>query len=406
MKTITIILILLFIFFIILNIYYVFNVKNNEIVNRMNIEKFNGLGKPFLNTYIDEPLDINNATFVPCNGNANCTTTMDQLYSQNNVFLNRVSQYNNDYKYKSITDMNSEYRKYNDIMNVSSLLAYRCVNISPQNMSKLLLQNNDKFAHIYKRIFIYSESSLNDYIYDQIQKIKNNTNCNIFNENNIGGSVYNNKYCSTNLTIDFQKNKGTNKIIGPVYVLVSQSPYLERDGKMLNARSDIVHNKLPYFKERTVNGVIVKNSSTSSGSNTDSMTSLYAEVLIIFPMYEMENKPDALAKMTLTTDINRLAFFDSMLSSKFVHQELCYMKCNKGSLFCGCLNATENEMNFSEDIPYHKRPYIENINGQNANIIKYNSKCVNNSNKPTDYSMLYFINPYSRFKDLIMNINR
>jgi hypothetical protein len=198
-------------------------------------------------------------------------------------------------------------------------------------------------------------------------------------------------------------------------VCISQSPYLrtgENAKTMVNARFDVVNNEKAYYVQDS--GMVTK---TETDGPSGPFSSLYAEILIIFPLYHLSNivndkgkiTHDNMKQLSITTDVNKLDNFLRYLDSFFVKSNLCALKCNKSDYYCGCLNANEKDMNFDDSVNIHERPFIHSSLAKSG-IQKYKSVClnvVNNKNIETSYSMLYYLNPYhSKFTKIVSNLIR
>lgn len=405
MNYVNIILIILLIFFIILNIYYSINIRNCILKNNV-YDNFENPKIQFLDTYQDENIQYGiSGTFNNCQGNL-CSTTTQKLIDNNNTFMNTDSQYHTNFTLKNITDSSNNYKKYNDVMSLNALLAYRCLNISPLKIYTDLQTNlQGKVPCIYKKVYIYNEQYLFKFIKDEISKILGNNNCDKYDVYYDNSLPNNRSYCNTNLKLDVQNNRGSNRIFGPIYVSISQSPYIRVNDKQVKARFDVLNNKRAFYTEKIINGNRV--TQTETGGENSSFSSLYAEIAIIFPLYEKitSSTGNNVFKMRLTNDGDRVNKFITYISQNFIKDELCNLKCNKSDLTCGCLNATRTDMSKETNIPIQRRPYIHS-SLNSSGIESYDSECLSHDDKKTNYSMLYYINPYSDFNEVMTNILR
>jgi hypothetical protein len=378
MKYINILLFILLILIVILNVYYIFFYRKSTLSNLLKLEKF-----AFLDFYPDENDRYGESTFTFCDNNPTCTTTYDELEKNITSFNDTYSDYNAHYSLNKINSSSFGYKNFNDIMTNKSLLAYRCLNKSPLELKNILSNANNfidgkEIPTIYKKIFLYDEETLYSFITDELQKI------------------YESSATST-FTLDYASNKQTSKILGPIYICISQAPYLQYKGEQIKARFDVTNNKNSYYTENIIGGQRIYDMSTGDG-NENKISSLYAEILFIFPMY---NKIGGEERMIQFCDNEqRMAKFIELLQNRknvFVHEKLCFLKCNKCSLICGCLNANETVMS----------NYIKtNLDAADSTIRTYNSTCYNNINQKTNYSIMYFINPYGNINNIyIANTN-
>lgn len=405
------------IFLIMLNIYYSLYLK------RKSIEKFEDYVSniQILGSSAYTVENINDDNFKQCTGDT-CGSTVNKLKEKNKTFLDTDSQYHKNYSYVNIVNKSIGYGKYTDIMNRDPLFAYRCLNISPKDLSDKLKKESVVFAHIYKKLYIYNEEMLVDFIQKQLTAVSNSS-CTKYSST-VQNSENKQAYCDANMKLNRENNR-SDKIQGPVYVIVSQSPYL-RINEINKARFEIVKNQLPYFVEQRVNGNKITQKIT--GDENSEFSSLYAEVLIVFPLYTLNTITAAgyenLSNMQLdvqTTDPNtkspinsdtttrlnneRFTKFMTLINKYEINDELCNLKCNKGKMNCGCLNAKESDMDRSDSIPVQNRPYTSLAN--TASIKKYDSVCLAPDNTITNRSVMYYANPYSgKFIQLINNSKR
>ncbi len=309
-----------------------------------------------------------------CSGDLNTNT---ELRNRKSDFLtNRYNRFDNPMLYtrSNIRDTTHPYRKYCDVMSYKDLLAYRCLNQSPIKMQEAMNDPNVDIASTLDYIYIYNESSLYSYLLAKIQAQKN--------------------------MLDDKK------IAGPVYVCISQSPYLRYNSeysdnnnspyaRFLDARIDILNNKNPYYLETiSPTGVQSFITETNDGKSDPSIiSSLYCHILIIYPLYD---KTMTLKKETKTEQVALITrFLDETMTRYYTDNELCFIKCNKSStLNCGCLTRTDK----SPDTGLYTYSYsaAENYN-EKRDMPLYTSKCIDHTqrNKVADFTMMYYVNPYS-----------
>jgi hypothetical protein len=352
---------------------------------------------------------------LSCKGDLNTNTELQNISS----YFNRLDyeKYSTaKYNKTNIKNPGHLYAAYCDIMSYNDLLAYKCLKISPSNLSKKMDTNDIK--NIFETIYIYNESSLYSYLLAKIQMLT-----------------------TTNV-----------KLQGPIYVCMSQSPYLKYAyekinppiSKWLDARIDILNNKNPYYSEvidskgkqsittntysydddttntfsydnnekqkilslvfdKAGNPSIVANTDTFDNDMTNTysqddkqtrnISSLYAQILIILPMYDknMKLKKEKIDEQKVVID----DFLQKTISAHHTHNDMCFIKCNKSSTInCGCLNMNDNNV----DSRINTFNYQDGgINNATFDFPRYTSKCIDhtNNNTATDFSMMYFVNPYS-----------
>lgn len=309
-----------------------------------------------------------------CGGSLN---TNIELQNTNSAFLkNNHNRFENTSTYNRdiIRNSGSHYRNYCDVMNYNDLLAYRCLKKSPQEIKRVLDTSAVSIANTIHHIFVYDEKSLYSFLALQVA------------------------------TQQF-RSKDDDKIIGPVYVCISQAPYLKYNNeqssitdKYLDARIDILNNKNPYYFEN-IDGTgnqVIKTNTDESGT----ISSLYCHILIIYPCYTVSNantvrtftlKEGYTTKETREAGIN--TFLNTTMTSFYTDSELCFIKCNKSSsLNCGCLTRTDTSP-------------VANNNTDSTKIDAtidtplYPSKCIDHhipgGRTSGNFSMMYYVNPYA-----------
>ena len=309
-----------------------------------------------------------------CGGFLNTSTELRRSLSDYNIKgFNRFHD-NKLYTKDNLRNAGHPYRNYCDIMNYNDLLAYKCLNKSPIEI-RALFERSD-VASTIDYIYIYDETSLYSYI---LKKIINQK------DTRLNG----------------------NKIIGPVYVCISQAPYLiyKSDytkhtafNKTLDARIDILNNRNPFYFEQ-INNLGVQSFQTNTVDNLEtdtsdsSISSLYSHILIVYPLYNKSmtlKETDKAKQATLIT-----SFLDVTMKDYYTKNELCFIKCNKAStLTCGCLSRTSTSSIQSPAATATSGSLIENNKRDKP---AYSSKCIDHTadNTEGNFSMMYFVNPYS-----------
>ncbi len=314
-----------------------------------------------------------------CRGNLYTNT---ELQNPNSQF--RTGNYNRFenaavYNKSNLQNPSHQYSQYCDVMSYSDLLAYRCLNKSPYTLAEVLNRADIKYTG--DAVFLYNDISLFSYVLSKIQ--------------------------------DERAKLGSDKIIGPVYVCISQAPYLKykndhRSGgleKTLDARIDILNNRNPYYYEQiNAEGVQSFVTNTSDRNDiarttkdiTDSKiiaSSLYCQIIIIFPLYKQGQGMELKTTNKLRQTELIATFLDTTMSPHYSDNELCNIKCNKSlTLNCGCLSynsssppATINT-NFKTPLPKFDLP-------------NYTAKCIDHTTTPNNmdaaFTMMYYVNPFS-----------
>lgn len=300
--------------------------------------------------------------------------------------LNRFEN-NAVYNSSSLQDTRHAYRQYCDVMNYTDLLAYRCLKVSPYRLGETLDAADIKYT--VDSIYVYDQASLFSYLVSKIQMEKNKLN--------------------------------DNKIVGPVYVCISQAPYLNykndyRAGgiqKTLDARIDILNNRNPYYFENIDNlGVqsFVTNTSSRddpSRSSTDAnnnatISSLYCHIAIVYPLYS--NGDDMIIKKITAADQKEVIriFLETTMANLYTDNELCNIKCNKSTtLNCGCLSydGINKDTNSTNQNTYFDSAtdYTQPIN--KIDLPKYSARCIDHTVTPNNlegnFTMMYYVNPFA-----------
>ena len=317
------------------------------------------------------------------NGNIVCTSnlknTNSELMNVDSDFIkDRYNRYENTDLFNKTRFQNignNVYKGYCDVMTNNDLLAYRCLKISPLQLKGFLDTNNIEYT--YETIYIYNEVSLFEYLYSKISSKKIDVNT---------------------------------KIIGPVYVCISQSPYLKylnknnqnnTIDKTLDARIDILNNRNPFYLEN-INEIgeqnFIINTSDITSRDGSIISSLYCQILILYPLY---NKGSGMRlKTTVKTEQKNIIanFLDTVMANHYTDNNLCYIKCNKSSqLNCGCLSYDSNSAETLENT-YFNKITVEKQEKE-IDLPKYTARCIDHTTNPVNkngnFSMMYFVNPYA-----------
>jgi hypothetical protein len=150
-----------------------------------------------------------------------------------------------------------------------------------------------------------------------------------------------------------KKNTLETKVVGPVYVCISQAPYLRSVSNKAgvnplnewnDAREDTSNPKYSYYYENiSSTGVRTAITATSDGTdtfaNTQIISSLYCHILIVYPAY---TRAMTLKEPTITKQPAIIKnFLEKTMAPYYTDHGLCFLKCNKATdLNCGCLTRT------------------------------------------------------------------
>lgn len=321
---------------ILFNVYYWFYYRK-MIVN--TFEKFENVDQPNLIT--------------PCGLDDNCIYTAVELEKSGN---NDNLQYHTNFFNNTIAET---YSTFADVRKGDPLLAFNCMKISPEVFNKIL-SNYGGFGYKYSKIYNMDDNILINHIKSELEAIIGNIK-------------------KTDIT--------ASKIKGPVYAIISQSPYLRYNGNIINARFDTTNNKYSYYEEVLKDDKII--------STFDKNKSLYTEIILVFPLYKTIKQSDnSISYVFESYDKKTDYFLNGIKREVETNSALCFLKCNNSfNLTCGCLNSTPS---MNKDIPGSS----SGPEGEKG----YSSKCSSEKNEKADYSMMYFLNPYNPvFNNLILN---
>jgi len=306
---------------------------------------------------------------LSCKGDLNTNSELQNINSYFNG-LDYEKYSTEKYNKTNIKNPNHHYASYCDIMSYNDLLAYKCLKISPKELSRIMDTNNIK--NIFETIYIYNESSLYSYLLSKIQAL----------------------------------NTINQKLQGPIYVCMSQSPYLKYSynkttqpiSKWLDARIDILNNKNSYYSEIIgSSGIqnIITNTYEHGDEENDSISSLYAEILIIFPMYDRDMKLKNNEQNKVNDKVIIDKFLKEIISQYHTHNDMCFLKCNKSSTInCGCLNMNDSSSASTiNTFTFNEKGTLNTA----TDFPRYTSKCIDHTSNNTskEFSMMYFVNPYS-----------
>ena len=314
-----------------------------------------------------------------CTGSLNTNTElMNKMSDFNTKNYNRFDNIKI-YKKDNLKNPSHPYTQYCDVMTFNDLLAYKCLNKSPMEL-RAVLEGSANIASSIDYIYLYNDTTLYSFILSKIQ--------------------------STKETLG-------NKIVGPVYVCISQAPYLrsviEKTGlnnidNWIVATVDILAKKTGYYFDKTdSSGVTSTLTDTSDGTDTFATTSkissLYCHILIVYPAYTkaMVLKEAAITRQPIVIK----QFLEQTMAPYYTNNELCSIKCNKAiNLNCGCLTRSLETSTASPagtlNSYFDNKDDARTINeGRDKPL--YQSKCLDNSknNAEGNFTMMYYVNPYS-----------
>jgi hypothetical protein len=250
-----------------------------------------------------------------------------------------ISDYNE--KYNCNNDYSSYMSKYTDVKNKDLLFAYKCINIKP---TVLLQQINEKTD----KILLYADDKLVEYndvsqlhrlIDDKIKKILTSIK-------------------------DRPSNANISYLYFPIYVCISQAPFLNNNAEQLAVTdSNRGANNDNYL------ACSLKYIASNNKTDCNESQSMKAEYSIMF--LGVKNNGDMMKDSEIGLVNNNITLLRTILDSHNSNSRQCFLNCGSSdsSHSCGCLN-------------------------KNNSYDNYNSKCITD-NRQVDYSIVYFVNPYS-----------
>jgi hypothetical protein len=329
MKYKDLLLLSLTIIFIILSIFYIISVCNYD-VKELFITRYH---------------DVNNAcsNVVVLENEPELISTSD--YSSVKLRDNQVIGDYNEY-YNCNNNMGIFLSNYNDVKSRDLLLAYKCIKLKPSELINIIRTNNIN-GNIYKYnniTFSYNDVSeltneMDRLIKTKISELKNRQN---------------------NLNVNF--------IHFPIYVCISQAPYLKNNNENIKVTDS---NRGP--DNNNYDSCSLQYSDVKAHKNCPANTNMRAEICIIFLGFN--DSGDIIVKND-AVDKN-IKDFKNILDMYTSTNRQCFLNCGiKNSTHsCGCLNL---------DNAYEN----------------YNSVCLTN-NQNVSYSIVYFVNPYSsKYSDI------
>ena len=248
-----------------------------------------------------------------------------------------ISDYNE--KYNCNNDYSSYMSKYTDVKNRDLLFAYKCININPKDLVYEIRKKTDNVFLYYIDVEYNNVSQLHtlidNKIKDLIQAFKNRPS-----------------------------NANMNYLYFPIYVCISQAPFLNNNAEPLAVTdSNRGANNDNYI------ACSLKYIASNNKTDCSESQSMKAEYSIMF--LGVKKHGDMMNDSEIGLVNENITLFRSILVSNNSNSRQCFLNCgtSESSPSCGCLNKDNSYNN-------------------------YNSRCITD-NKKVDYSIVYFVNPYS-----------
>jgi hypothetical protein len=326
MKYKDLLLLLLTIIFVILSIFYIINVCNYNVKELFVTRYHTNVSSCEQGVLQSETLPSNDAKYT-------------SEIMRNGGFIDDYNEkYNCNNNYSSYTS------SYSDVKNRGLLLAYKCINIKP---SELIIQiNNNSILNINT----YKITDSNLLVYNNVSQLHTLID-NIIKENI---TIFKNRPSNNN--IDY--------IHFPIYVCISQAPFLNNDTEQLAVTdSNRGANNDNYI------ACSLKYIASNNRSDCSESQSMKAEYSIVF--LGVKNNGDMMNDGEIGLVNENITLFRTILDLHNNNSKQCFLNCgySDSSYSCGCLNKDNSYNN-------------------------YNSRCITND-KQVDYSIVYFVNPYA-----------
>jgi hypothetical protein len=250
-----------------------------------------------------------------------------------------ISDYNE--KYNCNNDYSSYMSRYTDVKNRDLLFAYKCININPKDLVDEINKKTDKILLYYvDKLVEYNNVSqlhtlIDNKIKEIIQSLKNRPS-----------------------------NANMNYLYFPIYVCISQAPFLNNNVEPLAITdSNRGANNDNYI------ACSLKYIASNNKTDCNESQSMKAEYSIMF--LGVKNNGDMMKDSEIGLVNENITLFRTILDSHNSNSKQCFLNCGSSdsSHSCGCLN-------------------------KNNSYDNYNSKCITD-NRQVDYSIVYFVNPYS-----------
>jgi hypothetical protein len=333
MKMKDLLLLLLTIIFVILSIFYIISVCNYDI-KEFFIDKYSGIGRKCDN--LDSIIGQNSEL------NKNAKYTSEILRSGE-----AIDDYHNNYNCNNNNYDNIYLTKYIDVKNRDLLLSYSCIKISPAQLVTNISAYSTLDNNSYKVMLKEDKKSYVEYT--NITELTNKIDAEI-------------KSIIRTTSLNDAK---INYLYFPVYVFISQAPYLKNGNENLKV-TDSNRGSLGDSYDSCSTNYNIKNNDVCPSS-----FKMKAEVAIVF--LGLKNTGAFITDINVVN--NNITTFKNILTTYKSTSKQCFLKCgiNNHTHACGCLNMVGS--------------YTENNK-------PYNSVCLTN-NVETSMTMVYFLNPYA-----------
>jgi hypothetical protein len=325
MKYKDLLLLSLTIIFIILSIFYIISVCNYD-VKELFITRYHAV-----NNACEKGIVLKNEPVL------NSTSGYSSVKLRNDQ---GIDDYNDYYNCNNNFDMYLS--MYNDVNKRDLLLAYKCIKLKPSELINMITENKNINSDIFKIKNI-------EFLYNNISELTNKVDELIKTK--------------INELKNTENNSDINYIHFPIYVCISQAPYLKNNSENIKVTDS---NRGP------------------DNNNYDSCSQQYTEVKA--EQQKCSEKFEMKAELCIiflgVSDIgdiiknndkvnNNISNFKKILDLYKSTSKQCFLNCgiNNSTHSCGCLNLDNSYEN-------------------------YNSVCLTNNQK-VSYSIVYFVNPYS-----------
>lgn len=326
-------LLLLTIIFVILSIFYIVSVCNYDI-KELFIDKYSAIG---VKCNLDNVL-------VQINDLRNDAKYTSEVLRGDGKIIEVIDDYHTAYKCDTDTYNNQYLTKYTDIRNRDLLLAYGCIKIHPIQLINYTSDINSHKVMLTDPNFPYVE-------YANTAELTNKIDAKI----------------KTVIRDASLLNPNAKIFYFPVYVFISQAPYLKND----------VENIKVTDSNRGAQGTNYESCSTNYiTKNNDKCPDTFRMRALVAIIFSGLTKTGAIISdiVNVNRNTNELRAFLSLDNIKS-NSKQCFLNCgtDDSKHACGCLHVSKSYT-------------IDNK--------EYNSVCLTN-NTPTSMTMVYFVNPYA-----------
>jgi len=329
MKMKDLLLLLLTIIFVILSIFYIVSVCNYDI-KELFINKYSAIGTK---------CDLDNV-LVQINEIRSDAKYTSEVLREGKV----IEDYHTDYKCDTDTYNNVYLTKYKDIRSRDLLLAYGCIKIDPEQ-----LIYDIGYINCYK--VRLTDPSVRYVEYGNTTELTNKIDEKI----------------KTKIRDISLLNPSNNNLYFPIYVFISQAPYLKNNVEHIKVTDSNRGAKGTNYESCSTNYTIRNNEKCSETFRMRAFVSI-----VFLGLTRAGGFITSIDEVRRNTNTLKTFLSSDAIKS---NSKQCFLNCSTDDSkhACGCLNL---------------------LSAYTINNETYHSVCLTN-NTPTSMTMVYFVNPYS-----------